>query len=92
MMLNIQELFAKHDDKFLEDSDEFDCRDLVAFNILKQYRGNDDKIICSAEHDVIYLNVDINLLAEGSTEDEIITLIRCGVIYDSYNECFSMYY
>jgi len=90
-MIDVQELFAKHDDKFLENCDEFDCRDLFAFNILKRYRGNDDKIICAAEHDVIYLNVDINLLAEGSTEDEIITLIRCGVMYDDGNECLRMF-
>ena len=29
-------------------------------------------------NDVVYLNADIDLMSQWSTEDEIIALIRCG--------------
>lgn len=40
------------------------------------------KIIASAHHDLIYLGVDCDKLAEVATKRDILTLVRCGVIYD----------
>jgi len=39
-------------------------------------------IVACAEHDEIFLNVDIAKLAETATEEFIIDLYRCGVLYD----------
>lgn len=90
-MLNIPELFSKHEDKFLKSDDTFENNDLYAFNLLKKYRGKGSDIISGADHDVIYLNVDIELLSQWSTEDEIIALTRCGVMYNTDYDCLSMY-
>lgn len=81
MMINIQETFAKHGDKFLKSDGIFKNNDLYAFDILKKYRNkNNQNIILCSMNDVVYLNVDIDLMTQYATEDEIIALIRCGIL------------
>ena len=83
MMIDISEMFAKHNDKFLKSDGVFKNNDLYSFDIVKKYRNKNNKniILCSM-NDVVYLNADIDLMSQWSTEDEIIALIRCGVTYD----------
>jgi hypothetical protein len=48
-------------------------------------------MIVAAEHDEIWLGADVQLVAEHATEEQIVTLIRCGVRLDADLECFAMF-
>ena len=65
--------------------------DLCAFLFLdKLVAGTGDIVACS-EHDEIWLNVDVDELARLATEEDILTLVRCGVRYDSSVQSLVMY-
>lgn len=93
-MLNIKELFEKHD----EESCQFDRikekktnrPDLQAFLILDSIIPSDYDIISASEHDEFFLDIDLEVLAAKATEEQIIDLIRCGVRYSEYG-CLSMF-
>ena len=55
--------------------------DLCAFLMLDKLYPNDSwKMICMAEQDKIFLDVDCEML--DATEEELIDLHRCGVDFD----------
>ncbi len=57
--------------------------DLHAFNLLDKLVPDKFDIISRSDHDIIYLQVKPEKLAEVATEEQVIELIRCGVMYDS---------
>jgi len=66
--------------------------DLSAFITLHKFVKNKEAdIINSAEHDEIYLMGIEDLNLEKITENDIITLIRCGVRLDKEMEYFCMF-
>lgn len=78
------ELFEKHHEEY----GKFDCiqkkftkrPDLHAFLLLETLLpDNVSDIVSAAEHDEIYLGVELSDLAEVVKEENIIDLIRCGV-------------
>lgn len=85
--MKVEELyvaFDKNDDEY----GKFDCiqkkftkrPDLHAFLLLETLLpGNISDIISAAEHDEIWLSVDLQELAAVAREEHIIDLIRCGV-------------
>jgi hypothetical protein len=57
--------------------------DLCAFLLLDKLLPNDGKdMVCASAYDEIYLDADCQKLAKVATEDDILTLARCGVWYD----------
>ncbi len=66
-------------------------RDLCGFMLLDLLVGGTEKMIGAAEHDEIYLSVDVDQLAEVITEDDVITLLRCGIRYDEEYDCLAMF-
>lgn len=65
--------------------------DLHAFLVLDEIfpaAGRD--IVSAASHDVIYLEVDGDDLVR-LMDSEILELVRCGVMYDTENDCLSMF-
>ncbi len=68
--------------------------DLCAFILLDKLLPNTkDKttdMINSVEHDKLYLDIDCEKLAEIISENDIIYLIRCGIIYDEQYQCLEM--
>ena len=60
--------------------------DLHAFLLLDELQphiagdGNGD-MVSAAEHDEFYLCIDTEKLAEVITDEQIIELVRCGVMY-----------
>jgi hypothetical protein len=59
-------------------------RDLHAFILLSNlFPDGKSDIVASAEHDIIYLGVDLEELAKVATEDIIYQLVACGVFMDS---------
>lgn len=66
--------------------------DLNAFLLLdKLVPGADRDLVSSASHDEIWLDVDCELLAEVAIEDDIHTLVCCGVRYDDDSESLAMF-
>jgi hypothetical protein len=54
-------------------------RDLIVFLILDRLVPGTARIIAGAEHDEIFLGVDIDELAKVATEEDIILLRQLGV-------------
>ena len=94
-MLNLEELFEKHQDEYLK----FDKvigkvgnrADLNAFILLDHICQNNYDIVEDSDHDIIYLGIDCDELAEKATEEQIITLIGCGVLYDADHAALTMF-
>lgn len=85
-MINLQEAFDKlfEADEYLK----FDRiqnplhrrRDIAAFLLLdKLVPDGDTDIIEAASHDVVWLSINVEKLAEVATEEDILYLYRCGV-------------
>jgi hypothetical protein len=66
-------------------------RDLCAFLLLDKLLPGDRDIVACAEHDQIWLNVDIDELAKVASKDDVVYLLRCGVWYDGDVESLSMF-
>lgn len=95
-MLNIKELFEKHEDEYLKfdkiKEKKTNRPDLQAFLILDSIIPSDCDIISASEHDEFYLDVDLEVLAAKATEEQIIDLIRCGVSYGEFvDDCLCMF-
>lgn len=95
-MIDINAAFKKHNDeyiKFERVENKLHARpDICAFLLLDRLMpcaGKD--MVCAAEHDEIFLAVDCEKLAEVATDDDILMLSRCGVRYDSKNDCLAMF-
>src|SRR5271169_1264220 len=65
--------------------------DLYAFILLDKIMPEYDDIISSAEHDQIWLKVDMDRLSKRITDDQIKELVACGVFYDDELDCLSMF-
>lgn len=86
MKLNLQEMFEKYEGAFLK-YDEIKNppsrrSDLCAFLLLDKLLPGDNDIIYGAQHDIVFIGVNTDKLAEVATEEDIIYLLRCGVCYD----------
>jgi hypothetical protein len=64
--------------------------DLHAFLLLDRLFPGKKDIVSAAEHDKIYLDIEGDQIAILS-DDEIIELSRCGVMYDGENDCLCMF-
>jgi hypothetical protein len=89
-------LFKKYEDDFLEFDKVKNKRskrpDLHAFLLLENYPIRDgEDIISAAEHDEIWLGVDVEKFAEDCTEYAVLELRRCGIMYDEETESFHMF-
>ena len=91
-MENIEAVFEKFDDEFLKFErveNKLNRRpDLHAFLLLDSLIADDKDMVAAAEHDEIYLDVELDELAETEiTEDQVRDLVRCGVCVGEYGMC-----
>lgn len=94
-MIDIAATFEKYESEFLK----FDLvenktsyrPDLHAFILLDRLVPGKSDIVCSAEHDEIWLNVNMDYLANSATEEEILELIRCGIRFDKETDSLAMF-
>jgi hypothetical protein len=86
-MINIQDAFRSLNDDFGGFdyvTDKLSNRpDLCAMLLLDKLLPGNCDIIGNAEHDIIYFDIDIDLLGKVATVLDIQTLSRCGVMCDS---------
>lgn len=96
-MINLEEVFERHsDEEFIKfervDNPLHDSPDMAAFLLLSKLVPNPGRdMVSSANRDQIWLSTDTERLAEVATEEDIITLIRCGVMFDSDADCLSLF-
>ena len=97
--MNIQEIWNKYSDGETDEFLKFDRvqnkmsqrADLHAFLLLDKLMPGDCDMVCSAEHDEIWLDVRPEDLEKVITEEQIVELIRCGVRFESDTESFAMF-
>lgn len=65
--------------------------DLCAFMLLDSLVPDTDSIVSAAEHDEIFLGVEVKALNKVVTDEQLLTLVRCGVRYDSSYDSLSMF-
>lgn len=94
-MPSFQEIITKYNDEYLQFDrvvEKFSNRpDLHAFILLDQLIPSDNDIISCAEHDQIWLDIEIDSLNDVATEEQMIDLVRCGVRYNAGDCSLIMY-
>lgn len=94
-MKSIGEMFDKFEDDFLKFDDVENKKhqrpDICAFIILDALIPEDSDIINAAEHDEIFLDIDLDALIKVITEDQVRDLVRCGVRYHDEFDCLAMF-
>lgn len=65
--------------------------DLCAFILLDRLLPDTKDIVAAAEHDEIFLGVDVDDVNRVITDDQLLTLVRCGVRYDGSYDCLCMF-
>ena len=97
-MLDLEAIFAKHEDEYIKfdrvENPAHTRPDLCAFLLLHELAppaqaGRD--MVCAAEHDEFFLDADVDTVAANATEEQVVTLIRCGVQLDVQKYCFAMF-
>ena len=95
MSLNLESTFAKFEDEYGKfdkvENKISNRRDLNAFLLLDKLMPSNNRIVSASEHDEFHLGIDCEKLAEIANEDDILTLVRCGVIYSNEYESLSMF-
>lgn len=81
--MDIEKTFESCDDEFLHferiENPRSKRPDLHAFLLLDELCPGDRDMVVAAEHDEIYLVVELDELAAIATLDQIKELVRCGV-------------
>lgn len=69
--------------------------DLCAFLLLDKLafceETHDEDMVSGSEHDEIWLSADPKLVAAAATDEDLIDLVRCGVMYDGDVEAFWLF-
>ena len=97
-MINLEEVFERlSEDEFLK----FDriqnklhprpdvCAFLFLDKLVPPVEGID--MVSGSKHDEIWLDVNCDKLSMVATEEDIVTLVRCGVRYDSEYHSLAMF-
>jgi AAA15 family ATPase/GTPase len=95
-MIDLNATFEKHNDDYLKfdrvENKLHSRPDLCAFLLLDKLMPNAGRnMVFAAEHNEIFLDADCEKLAEVATEEDILTLTRCGVNYDGDIDSLAMY-
>lgn len=79
----LEEFLEEHDEEFIRfgrvEHKLSNRPDIHAFLLLDQLCPGGRDIVSYAEHDEIYLDVDVKELLEKATDEQLIDLHRCGV-------------
>jgi len=96
MAINLAATFEKFDDehiKFERIENPLHPRpDICAFLLLDRLCPNPGRdIVCASEHDEFFIDVSAEKLAEVASEDDVLTLVRCGVRFSDEYDCLCMF-
>lgn len=89
-------LWEKYEDEYLKFEKvepKFSQRaDIHAFILLDKLCPGTQNIVGSATHYEFYLRLDVDDIIDKITEEDIITLIRCGISYCENIDVFYKFY
>jgi len=89
----MQHLFHEYCDDFLVDGPRT-CHptrsDLNVFMLLDRLIPGKANIVACAEHDQIWLETDVNQLAQVITSEQVRELIQCGVLFREEDDSLVM--
>lgn len=93
--MKFQEACEKHEKEYIK-FDNIENKlssrpDIHAFILLNQLVPGKRDMVSASEHDVFYLDVSPEELDKVATEEQMLDLIRCGVMYDSEADSLSMF-
>jgi hypothetical protein len=95
MINDLHAAFEKFNDDFLNFEGIENKRsrrpDIHAFLLLDELVPGRADMVCAAEHDEIFLEVNPDDLAKAATEDHVLELIRCGVRWSSEGDSLAMF-
>lgn len=93
--MTLKEMFEATSDDYLDfdkvENPPSKRADLSAFIMLDRLVPDSGDIITSSEHDEFYLSIDCEALAKVVTLEIVRDLSRCGIRYDSSNDCLCMF-
>lgn len=95
--MGLSEMFGKHKDDHggfnLVENKLSNRQDLHAFLLLEKLCpfSHSKRIIGSPSDDEIYLSIDCDELEEAITDEQVLELVRCGIMYDEQYECLTMF-
>lgn len=93
--MDLEETFDKFEEEYLQfnriEKPLHRRPDLCAFLLLDRLVPGTGDMVSDVTHDEIWLDVDCDQLADVATEEDIMTLVRCGVMYDDKAEALSMF-
>jgi hypothetical protein len=93
--VDIKEIFAKYNNEFTQFELIANPRsrrpDIFAFRLLDELVPGEGDMVLAAEHDVIFLDINLEKLEAVATEEQLRDLHRCGVRFDDNYGCLSMY-
>ena len=94
-MKKLEKLYKKYEDEYLKfdnvENKLSNRPDLHAFLLLDKLFPSNMEMIAAAEHDQICLEVEPDKLSRKATEEQILELIRCGVMYDADMDSLTMF-
>jgi hypothetical protein len=95
-MIDVQKTFEKFEDWDTEfeqiDNPPHPRPDVCAYILLDRLLPRPGrKMVCGSDHDIIWLDADIGQLAEVATEDDILSLVRCGVFFDTETDSLAIF-
>ena len=94
-MRNLKEFFDSNEDEFLKfdrvENPLSNRLDMHAFMLLDKLAPGTREMVSGAEHDEIYLSIELERLNGVATDSQLIDLIRCGVRYDHSYDCLVMF-
>jgi uncharacterized radical SAM superfamily Fe-S cluster-containing enzyme len=91
----IENFLNNHEEDFLDFDSVKDKKsnraDLHAFIILDSLFPSDNDIIANSEHEIIFIDVDVDEFCDKITEDVLLDLHRCGILYNTRDDAIFMY-
>lgn len=94
--MSLKEMFELYEDKeFLKFERIVNPKskrpDLHAFLLLDGLIPAEGDIVSAAEHNIIYLDIDVEELEKVITEDQVLELVRCGIMYETEYDCLATF-
>ena len=94
-MLDLKNVFEVYADEYLKGVPEDDGMhvrpDIAIFLMLHTLNPGLSDMVSGAEHDIIYLSASPKVIARTATVQDIITMIRLGLLYDDDLASFYMF-
>lgn len=94
-MSKLEKMFAAVDeDEFLKfesiENPRHPRPDLCAFLLLHELQPEATDMISASAHDEFFLSIDVGKLGKVISQEDVVTLVRCGVRYSEY-DCLAMF-